>query len=303
MIRRPRLLAGTLALALVACADRPSAPAASAAPAASPPVQKPVPPAPPPAPPIQPAQADDEALTPEQQAGLAPGWRDRQSRAPVLGEEELRKRFDPFPRALGPITMMGDEMVAMQVPMSIAFFETEASALEILQFYGHQFSARGWSWQGTRYTQKMVPQPAISATDPNDYLQMSVMVLPNGKDQPRTVILSIADVRPEARVPDEGDLPRYPGATPLTVRSREVGLLGYTQSFVTQDKARDVAAFYSLKMRELGYREGSEEGVGRASQVFEKQGRRWRLHITERSEGTAVTAISTSAEERAEEKP
>ncbi|MBI5543552.1 MAG: hypothetical protein HY901_06660, partial [Deltaproteobacteria bacterium] len=206
---RPVATAMLAAAFLTACADSHSAPAAGSlsALAVRPPAAQATAPA---APQVAPSSEQVAPVAPaapkigasgETGPGALPdptpvGTQQR-SMAPRLGQEELRQRFMAFPGALTPIVAMGDQMVTQGLPMTLAYFETRAQAREILEFYGHRFLERGWSMSGLKETRKVVSHPALSATDPKDHLQMSVMVLSHGRDEPRTVILGLADLRPE----------------------------------------------------------------------------------------------------------
>ncbi|HEY3448298.1 MAG TPA: hypothetical protein VGK67_18220 [Myxococcales bacterium] len=237
-----------------------------------------------------PASAEDEA------AKQGP-----QSRAPVMGQEELRRRFPPFPKALTPIESIGQQMVAHGLPMTIAYFETRARPIEVLEYYARYFSERSYFIADPEESRKLMGRPALSATDPRDKTQLSVLVNPNEEGQPTTVILAIADTRLEALVPPEGELPPYPGASaPLNVKSSEVGGAATTVFFSTTDPAAAVAAFYQKKMPELGYQASGDGAI----LLFSKADRRWQVRLDSQKGTTAVTAIGMTRQmAREEEQP
>ena len=246
-----------------------------------------------------PAAPSPAAAAPAPASVLAAESTTPAEKSPRLGQEELHARFAVFPRAVTDIIPMGEQTVAHGVPMSIAFFETPADAAEVLTFYAQHFTRRGWSRFGTKDTRNWVEYPSITATDPEDLTQMAVMVMSGGKDATNTVILSIADARPEARVPEEGELPSYPGTNPLRVRTSEVGYLTFSVSFTTPDPVAKVLAFHRQRMKELGWEEQAaepDEGNPRLELAFGKGDRRWRVGISRQKDVTLVTAMSTTQE-------
>jgi hypothetical protein len=279
-------LAAVLSVALVSCQPPSQAAVSPPAPAGEPVVKA--------AQPAVLATAPAEALQPGETAAVkAPASNTRplpedtrgKSQTPKLGQAELRQRFTPFPKAITPIISMGEQTIALQTPMTLAYFDTRASALEVLEFYD---------------ARKVVDHPAISATDPADDTQMTVMVVGSGSDgQPRTVILGLADVSPAARVPDDGDLPPYPGAMPLTMRSSERGSNAYTHSFVTPDSVKEVADFFRKRMPELGYAARAADTAPTDNLValaWAKAGRRWTIRVHRQSNHTAVVALCAAEE-------
>lgn len=303
-VARARIAAGIWAVAFAtACTSSPAsrpaaapvpAPASVAAPAAALPT-----PAQPPTAPV-PAETVAPSQVPPVPAQPLPEGTQAASKAPRLGQDELRARFSAFPKAVSPIVSMGQQMIAHQTPMTLAYFDTRADALEVLEFYAAEFDKRGWSWTGLEDNHNVIDHPGISATDPEDDMQMSVVVIGNGRGEPRTVILGLVDVRPEARVPDEGDLPAYPGTRPIVLRSSELGTHAYSQTLVTPDPPGKVTAFYLERLPELGYQQLSsgEEGSDLAPQlVFGKRDRIWRIRVSKQQNETMVLAIGTTIAE------
>jgi len=221
------------------------------------------------------------------------------------GQEALRERFPPFPGA-GPLIPLGDEIVANHIPMNLAVFETRADPGEVLEHYALHFTKMNWAWQGVLDNAEVVPYPAISATDPAERLQMSVMVIrhPDGSS---TVVLGLADMTvldTPPLVPDTGDLPVYPGTQPLAVRSTDSELHSWTVSFVTPDAPEKVESFYRDQLTALGFRalmdeqeamEGAPEGTLRRMRFASAQ-RAWSFTISSHDGQTAVTALGSLAE-------
>ena len=219
---------------------------------------------------------------------------------PVLTQDELRRRFPAFPAATTDLHSISDQMVASGVPMNVAYFETTASAAEILDFYAAHFDAKGWEIMVATEAHEVVPHPALSATDPDTLMQMSVMVMPGGeKGGSNTVILSLADVHPDEELGGEGDLPAYPGATPLAVRTTDNEITGYTVNFATSDQAEAVAAFYRKALHERGYGEvevtGAPQEQGTEALLFAKENRRWQLRVMQDNGSTVVMAVGSIA--------
>jgi hypothetical protein len=304
-------LAASLPLLLWACqapspaAVAPAPPAAAASPAPAPQPAVASVPAPAPAPALAAAslppapQSADALAGPSNPPRLLNENTRGHSQQPRMGQAALRERFLTFPRALTPIISMGDQMVALQTPLTLAYFDTRATAVEVLEFYARDFTKKRYSWVGLNDAKKLIEHPAISATDPNDDTQMTVMVMGGGKGQPNTVILGLADVRPAARVPDEGDLPPYPGATPLVVRSTESGGTGYTLAFATDDPPKKVADFFRERLPQLGYAERVVEAAGAGTAIelaYTKRGRRWMIRVNRQTNQTAVVALCAAEE-------
>jgi len=238
------------------------------------------------------------ASTPVRSAALLPPQAGAQSREPRLGQDELRARFTPFPNALTPIVPIGEKMVALQTPMSIAYFDTRASATEVLTFYVKEFERRGWSWTGLKNAREVIDHPAVSATDPEDHTQMSVIVMGHSRSEPNTVILAIADTRPQARVPDEGDLPTYPGAAPLALRAIEAGASTFNVSFLTHDSPVEVETFYRKRMVELGWAEKRSQEEDAVDLTYAKLDRVWHIRVRlQQKDQTLVVAQSGAPEE------
>lgn len=287
--RGPIGCAPILCAALLACQGKPAAPSAPPPRAAA----SALPPAPARAELAKPATAAPNLElgakpTPEQLAE----WRPT---APKMGFEALAERLPLHPSATTELMPIGEEMVAYGLPMNIAYYETRATPPEILEFYARHFTARRWSWTGLKETSQAVPHPAISATDHETLAQMSVMVLFNGKDQPRTVILSVADMRTAAKVPEDGELPRYPGSQPLAVRATEVGQVSHMVSFLATDPPAVVAEFYRVKMSSLGFAAAepmTPPEEGEIALVFKKDARRWALGFERHEQFTLVTAVT-----------
>jgi hypothetical protein len=229
---------------------------------------------------------------------------------PALGQAELHRRFPQHPAALTSIVPMGGERtVAHGIPMTLAYFETQASPPAILEFYVRHFRAMHWSYIGLKEASQAVPHPAVSATDPNTFLQMSVMVLPGDADTGNTVFLAVADVRPEARVRQDAELPPYPGATPLTVSTLESRSSTETVAFTTPDKAEAVAAFFRENLAKQGWKE-TPSAIAPQPDLqtlgFVRSGSAWQVTLAAVDHATAVTAIHTGhrlEEEEAEEEP
>ncbi|MGC4121586.1 MAG: hypothetical protein QM765_44815 [Myxococcales bacterium] len=293
---RPGMLALALFGTLLACnggerarpQPAPSAPAAAAA--ATAPAAAPAP-APAPAP-----TSVAEAASPAVAATPEPP----QSKIPVMGQDELRRRFPVFPQALTPIEPIGEQMVAHGLPMTVAFFETRARPIDVLEYYARIFSERSYFIADPEATRELMGRPALSATDPRDKTQLSVLINPNDPGQPTTVILAIADTRLEALVPPDGELPLYPGASaPLNVKNLEAGGTATTVFFSTTDTAGQVAAFYGKKMPELGYKAAAANDA--TMLVFTKADRRWQLRLDPQPGTTAVSAIGMSRQRAKEE--
>lgn len=295
--------AGLLAWALAACAGcRASPPAPAAATPTPPSVSAPAAAAKAP----EPGAPEETYLPGEEpdpipQPGEFPANEKGTSNFPRLGQDELRRRFLVYPRATTPIIAMGEQLVAHQTPMTLAFFETKADPIEILEFYAEDFERRGWSWTGLKDNKNVIDHPAISATDPWDDSQMSVIVMSNGPGEPRTVILGIADVRPEARIPDDGELPPYPNSSPIVVRSTENGANAFSQALTTPDPVQVVVAFYEKRMRELGWQQlqaDAEPDEPSVELTFAKEKARWRIRVSRQQDQTSVLAVSTFQEDR-----
>jgi hypothetical protein len=220
------------------------------------------------------------------------------------GQRALRERFTPYPKATTEIISIGDQIDANGVPMNLAYFRTEQKAPEILEFYANEFTKRGWSWTGVEENAEIVPHPAISATDPEEEVQMTVMVMED-EGEPSEVILGLADMKPEAELPvaDVGDLPIYPGAQPVSVRSLDNELSSLTVNYSVSEASDTVAAFYRERMHELGYSEetgapmhAEKNGDKLATLRFASDHGRWSLALSSFGNETGVIAVNTSQE-------
>jgi hypothetical protein len=221
------------------------------------------------------------------------------------GQEALRERFPKFAHAYTPIVSMGDQITAHGLPMNLAFFETKSPAGDVLEFYAQHFGSRGWSWTGLEENYKIIPHPAISAADPEERVQMTVMVLENRGEGYSTVILGLADMLPENQGPveDLGDLPVFPGAQPLALRSLDSEVSALTVTFTVPEGLDTVSGFYRERMRELGYAERSaepaatnEDGEKLQTLHFASQQSRWTLALSSFGGQTGVTAVNSLQE-------
>jgi hypothetical protein len=221
-----------------------------------------------------------------------------------VGQAALRARFPSFPDARTEIIPMGDQMIANGVPMNLAFFETEKDAPTVLEFYARHFDDRGWSRLGLRDTVAVTGKPAISATDMEEQLQLSVLVLENPDRTGSTVILSVADMLPESAPPtllETADLPIYPGVKPMSVRAQDREVQSLTVNFTTTDPSRNVEHFYREQLKAMGYseQETPELATGDGSPRmlrFASAERAWNLTISQTEGNTAVTALTSTAE-------
>lgn len=220
------------------------------------------------------------------------------------GQEALRTRFPSFPGARTEIIPMGDQMIANGVPMNLAFFETDKDAPSVLEFYARHFDDRGWGRLGLRDTVAVTGKPAISATDMEEQLQLSVLVLENPDRTGSTVILSVADMLPESAPPtllETADLPIYPGVRPMSVRAQDREVQSLTVNFSTKDPSRSVEQFYREQLKAMGYSEletpelATDDGSPRMLRFASAQ-RAWSLTISQTEGDTAVTALTSTAE-------
>ncbi|MGI5864421.1 MAG: hypothetical protein ACOX6T_20540 [Myxococcales bacterium] len=248
--------------------------------------------------------ASSPAETPAAKAKVAPAGKSEAATTasvPRTGWEALTYHFPQFPGG-EPFHPIGDELVANGLPMNLAWFHTDRPGSEVLEFYGRHFYSQGWSLTGIDDALKVVPYPAISATDPTGELQATVMDL--GPAQGRTmIVLGLADMTREGPTdtPDIGDLPLYPRSRPVPFRSLDPELATLTVTFTTADDPGKVAEFYRAELARLGYAEREEphsaESKARFLRFTSPRGD-WALTISPEGEGkgaaTAVTAIKSS---------
>jgi hypothetical protein len=226
------------------------------------------------------------------------------------GQAALRARL-PLPPRAGKLVSLGEQLVAHGVPMQLASFETEARARDVLAFYARHFEAQGWPYSDVPGARGDVPYPALSATLPEDDVQLTVMVMPHGEGPGCTVVLGQADMEAWRRGTygeDAADLPVYPSTRPSTrpvvVRSLAEGLADLTVSFDTPDAPDVVEAFYRKSLTERGYSlvADAEESQGRAVGLRTlsfagRRGHRWNLSLSARDGRTAITAHGTAPQE------
>lgn len=220
---------------------------------------------------------------------------------PRTGQIALRQKLPVMPGAYA-VSPVGDELQAYGLPMNVLAFEIQRRPEQVLEYYAHHFEERGWPWTGLADTAKVVPYPAITATEPAEQIQLSVMVMPHADESGSTVILGLADMLAGAKnaLQDElADLPRYPGTEPLAVRSRDEATHSLSVSFKTEDPPETVAQYYRQELAQLGYQEIPSE-LGSTDELktlrFAASGRQWSLTITGYGGETAVTALTSLAE-------
>ncbi len=221
--------------------------------------------------------------------------------APRTGLVALRQKLPVMPGAMA-VSPLGDQLEVYGLPMNVVAFETERRPDQVLEYYAKHFEERGWPWTGLADTGKVIPYPAISATDPAEQIQLSVMVMPHERGDGSTVFLSLADMlagAENARKEELADLPLYPETRPLAVRSLDEETRSLSVSFTTQDPPETVAAYYRGALAQLGSREvPSELGADEELQTLRFSGpaRQWSLTISGQGQETAVTALSSLEE-------
>lgn len=219
------------------------------------------------------------------------------------GQAALRHRM-PLPPKSGALVSIGEQLDAHGVPMNLGSFETELSAKDVLDFYARHFEAEGWPYSDVPTAKELVPYPALSATVFEEELQLTVMVMPHGDDAGNTVVLGLADMkayREGTARENTGDLPVYPGTSPVSVRSRDEGSAALIVSFDTTDAPKAVEDFYRKELAQRGYSEvadAREPGNESPRMLnFAARGRSWRLALSAQGAGTAVTAQGIPAQE------
>jgi len=223
---------------------------------------------------------------------------------PRMGQAALRQRFGVLPPGATRLVAIGDSITANAVPMNLATFETHLSPEQVLNHFASRFDERGWPWGGTNVTAEVLPFPAITATDPAERLQMSVIAMPL-KSGGASVFLGLADmtiIDSPPLVDDTGALPPYPGTRVLSVRSRDAETESLTLSFQTSDAPQAVEAFYRDALVALGYREQptdpalqpQDEAVRTVR--FVSRNRAWNLTMSRHEDQTAVVALGGALE-------
>lgn len=221
------------------------------------------------------------------------------------GQAALRRRM-PVPDRSSKLVSIGDQLDAHGMPMNLASFETELTAKEVLDFYARHFESEGWPYSDVPTAKEAVPYPALSATLMEEDLQLTVMVMPHGDDPGNTVVLGQADMKAfqeSGARENTGDLPIYPGTSPVSVLSRDEGTTALTVSFDTTDAPRVVEDFYRKELAQRGYseisdtREPDTASAGPKQLNFAGRGRSWNLALSAQGKGTAVTAQGIPAQE------
>ncbi len=216
------------------------------------------------------------------------------------GQQALRRRLPVMPGG-GELVSIGEQQVAYGLPMNLAAFETTANAIDVLKFYAAHFDRARLPWQGPRRNATVVPYPALSATDLDQDVQLSVLVLPHDDDEGSTVVLSLADMRYVDSFGTEqgtGDLPRYPGTRPTALISTDELRRSISVSFDTADGAEKVAAFYRERLAGMGYRERGGEALQPVRELaFAKGEQGWTLALTRHEGRTVVVATSSAPQE------
>ena len=212
-----------------------------------------------------------------------------------VSHEILADRIPAYPRA-GKWVRIGDRLDTNGVPMVMASFETTDSDTKVLEWYAHYFEERGFPWQGVDESLKQAGLPALSATDVIGGLQLSVIAFPHPGGA--SVIVAAADMdtyyeRADINVPDDGELPSYPGAKPMVMRTSDGPTDAVMVTFATPDGLKAVQDFYRDRLGKRGFKELPVERAekSRLEQLeFVGEGRSWRLFLASSDSGTAVAA-------------
>lgn len=212
-----------------------------------------------------------------------------------VSHELLADRIPEYPRA-GKRVRIGDRLDTNGVPMVMASFETSDSYAKVLEWYAHYFEERGFPWQGVDESLKQAGLPALSATDVIGGLQLSVIAFPHAGGA--SVIVAAADMdtyyeRADTNVPDDGELPSYPGAKPMVMRTSDGPRDAVMVTFATPDGVKAVQDFYRDRLGKRGFKELPVErpDKSRLEQLeFIGDGRSWRLFLASSERGTAVAA-------------
>lgn len=212
-----------------------------------------------------------------------------------VSQQMVAARFPVYPRG-GAWVRIGERLDTNRVPMSLVSFETQDDDAKVLEFYAEHFQREGLAWQGIKKSLETVGVPAISATDSNEDLQLSVVAFPHPRGC--TVILAAADMktfyqRVDGEARDDGDFPRYPGSAPAVMRSIEGTRNAVMITFGTKDAVEQVESFYRATLPAMGFHEVPEEAPGVAAMrhlEFVADNGSWRLFLARTKRGTAVTA-------------
>ncbi len=203
---------------------------------------------------------------------------------------DLLEALLPLPPGGGKLIPFGDTAQASGVPMALGVVETTRAGPEVLEFYARHFDARGWPWTGLKQNLAVVPWPALSATVPEEELQVSVMVL--DREGGATVVLAVSDMRAFGRGATgqaaDGGFPGPPGIKPSIVEIRGEGG-GTAVTFEAPLSPTVLAGFYAARFKEawrpLGLRAGAQHFE------LDDAGRRWRVRVQPAGTGSRLSAV------------
>lgn len=211
------------------------------------------------------------------------------------GQGALRRRFPAMPGAQ-PMVSIGEKMISQRVPMNLAAFETKKSDVEVLEFYAKEFDARGLPWRGVKENLEATLWPAISATDANEDVQLSVIAMKH--EHGTTVILGLADMAAfwasvHAGEKVESPLPVFPGTEPEVFRATDEGGESTMVTFHTDAGVGQLEAFYDQQLSKRGF-VAAQSGVPHQGRVRRRDYTgppgAWVIYFSKSASGTLVTA-------------
>ena len=213
---------------------------------------------------------------------------------PRTGHFALRERFPPPPGAT-PLVDIGDELIANGVPMTLGSFETTLEAPAVLEFYAHHFEDKGYPWSGPRETLKHAPFPAVSATDPEEDLQLTVMAIAHDEGAGTTVIVGISDMVATPPAPELDGLGSYPNAAATTTSATDPDTRSVTLTFATDDAIETVEAFVQEKLGARGYTQTRPPQISADTRSlrYDSALEQWVILLARAEGRTLVTAVNT----------
>ncbi len=205
---------------------------------------------------------------------------------PSRADQALLKSLLPLPPGGRSLIPFGDQTSVSGLPMAVGVVETERDGAEVLTFYARYFDQRGWPWSGIKQNLARSPWPSLSATLPDDGLQVTVMAMEH--EGGTSVVCSVSDMdafyrRLEGAAPEAG-FPSPPGAKPQVLDIGGEGG-GRVVTFSSALTPVALAAFYAERF-------GAQWVATQPGQYeLTQQRRRWRVRISANEKGSVLSAV------------